>query len=125
MNTPEYCPRRAPVPAGISLPVAAIAMAAIGMLMKNTQGQDRYSVMMPPGNTPAVPPAGAAAPYRASAFGQLPGLGAEQDLCWCQLRDMKGAAVVDTMSALAMEFYPGCAGKPSPARTPDPKTRWR
>jgi len=37
------------------------ARTAIGMLMKKTQGQDRYWVISPPRKTPAVPPAGAAA----------------------------------------------------------------
>jgi len=32
------------------------------MLMKNTHGHEAHSVMTPPRNTPAVPPAGAAAP---------------------------------------------------------------
>ena len=44
--------------------------------MKNTHGQEAYSVRTPPRKTPAVPPAGAAAPYSASAlvssFGEEP-----------------------------------------------------
>ncbi len=44
--------------------------------MMNTHGQLAHSVNTPPRNTPAVPPAGAAAPYRAralpSSFGLWP-----------------------------------------------------
>ena len=55
-------PRRA-APAGITDGCQSQDdAAAIGMLMKNTHGQDAYSVSTPPRNTPAVPPAGAAAP---------------------------------------------------------------
>ena len=54
-------PRRA-APAGITDGVNRTTAAASGTLMKNTHGQDAYSVRTPPRNTPAVPPAGAAAP---------------------------------------------------------------
>jgi choline dehydrogenase-like flavoprotein len=54
-------PRRAGAD-GISAGVRASASAATGMLTKKTHDHDAHSVMTPPRNTPAVPPAGAAAP---------------------------------------------------------------
>src|SRR5690348_14917426 len=54
-------PRRAD-PAGNALGVSATTSAARGTLTKNTHGQDANWVRTPPRNTPAVPPAGAAAP---------------------------------------------------------------
>jgi hypothetical protein len=54
-------PRRAGAD-GISDGVSASASSATGMLMKKTHGQVSHSAMTPPRNTPAVPPAGAAAP---------------------------------------------------------------
>ena len=54
-------PRRA-APAGITDGVSATTATASGTLMKNTQGQDANWVRTPPRKTPAVPPAGAAAP---------------------------------------------------------------
>ncbi len=39
-----------------------------GTLMRNTHDQSTYAVIMPPKNTPAVPPAGAAAPHIPSAL---------------------------------------------------------
>ena len=50
------------MPAGITERVSAMTMTARGTLMKNTHGQEAYSVRTPPRKTPAVPPAGAAAP---------------------------------------------------------------
>lgn len=35
----------------------------IGTFIKNTHGQSNQAVMIPPKNTPAVPPTGAAAPH--------------------------------------------------------------
>ena len=49
-------------PAGITDGVRSSTATASGMLMKNTHGQEAYSVRTPPRKTPAVPPAGAAAP---------------------------------------------------------------
>ena len=54
--------RGVPAPAGITDGVSRTTAAASGTLMKNTHGQDAYWVRTPPRNTPAVPPAGAAAP---------------------------------------------------------------
>jgi hypothetical protein len=54
-------PRRV-APAGMAMGVRTTTATASGTLMKNTQGQLAYSVSTPPRNTPAVPPAGAAAP---------------------------------------------------------------
>src|SRR4029079_7060798 len=68
-------PRRVS-PEGRTERVTANTTAARGTLMKNTQGHEAYSVRTPPRKTPAVPPAGAAAPYRANAlvssFGEEP-----------------------------------------------------
>ena len=68
-------PRRV-TPAGITERVTATTTAARGTLMKNTQGHEAYWVRTPPRKTPAVPPAGAAAPYSANAlvssFGEDP-----------------------------------------------------
>ena len=54
-------PRRV-TPAGSTERVTASTTTARGTLMKNTHGQDAYWVRTPPRKTPAVPPAGAAAP---------------------------------------------------------------
>ena len=54
-------PRRV-TPCGITEGVSSRTTTASGTLMKNTHGQEAYSVRTPPRKTPAVPPAGAAAP---------------------------------------------------------------
>jgi hypothetical protein len=54
-------PRRAATE-GITPGTSASTTRAIGMLMKKTHGHEIHSVITPPRNTPAVPPAGEAAP---------------------------------------------------------------
>ena len=43
-------------------------------------------------------------------LGWTKGVQADRYLYWRQLRDMKGSALVDTMSAFALEFYAGMCG---------------
>ena len=56
-------------------------------------------------------------------LGWTKGVQENRYLYWRQLRDMKGSALVDTMSAFVLEFYAAVCGGPWPARTPDPATR--
>jgi uncharacterized protein (DUF2252 family) len=56
-------------------------------------------------------------------LGWTKGVQANRYLYWRQLRDMKGSAMVDTMSALALEFYAGMCGRTlarAHARSGDP-----
>ena len=58
-------------------------------------------------------------------LGWTKGEQADRYLYWRQLRDMKGSALVDSMSAVdARATTPGCAAGRWPARTPAPVTRW-
>src|SRR5918998_5070305 len=56
------------MPCVISIQVRDKTAIPIGTLMRNTHDQSTYAVIMPPKKTPAVPPAGAAAPQKPIAL---------------------------------------------------------